>query len=106
METCKCELLIAAKETVKELPEECQRYIAAAGNLGVLTRRVSRVQRTWNEKDGHNHRSVPAQHPHVTDSVSNPDGSWSIGEIHLENLSPVSLLLLRHASSARCDTDT
>jgi len=81
-------MLLAANQ---DAPEECQRYLAAAGRAGVIPhRRSSSVQRTWNEKDGHNVRSLSTSVPHAVDTVTNPGAETrSAGQIHFDSLSPV-----------------
>ena len=72
------------------LNDEDIRYLEkekTAVKAGVLSRRKSSVQRTWNEKDGHNARSVQGATV-AHDTVASE--TKSVSEIHFENLSPVS----------------
>jgi hypothetical protein len=84
-----CELLKLNIASSDELPEECKNILGYIAKTGVLARRKSSITRTWNEKDGHNSRSVVGDSSLVGYDIVNDSSkpAESAAAIHFESLS-------------------
>ena len=81
-----CLVQLGKGKPVRDLSERCKELLGATARTGLLARRDSAINKTWNPNEGHDARKYTETtfgHPY-----DKPNDDKSVGEIFLEGKTP------------------